>query len=100
MLATKAKINILKIFSNRAAPKAVTKVPAYSRVKKIFSKTVDFQDFQDYASRIMKRPVYKAYLNLGKKNLMNPSQNFRPLGIFTKPMIEKAVRIDHSLLNT
>ena len=50
------------------------------------------ENFQDYASRIMKRAIYTDYMNLGKKNnLMNPSQNFRPLGIFTQPLIEKPV---------
>ena len=50
------------------------------------------ENFQDYASRIMKRAIYTDYMNLGKKNnLMNPSQNFRPLGIFTHPSIEKSV---------
>ena len=54
------------------------------------------ENFQDYASRIMKRAAYTDYMSLGKKNLMNPSQNFRPLGIFNQP-IEKAVSIINHL---
>ena len=68
-------------------PIQVNRGPAQGLLKQAI-----IENFQDYASRIMKRAIYTDYMNLGKKNnLMNPSQNFRPLGIFTHPSIEKSV---------